>query len=318
MTSGATDTLHRAIGSVLPGRWGVAVSGGADSVALLRLAAGRHDLTLHVLHLNHQTRGPDSDGDAAFISGLAQALELPETCAARDVLEASLSGAAKASLPVNPSARYRELRLTLYRQAIADHRLDGVLLAHHADDQAETVMLRLLRGGGYPSLAGIRAESMVAGVRLLRPLLGVRREALRDYLRHIGQDWREDASNATGDYARNRVRQAIADRNDLAAALLEVARTCREVDDWVTTQTPPPMDVLPARTLADLPDLLAGHLAAEWLTTRGVSPGELSPQHVSALLTMCRDAASPATLNMPGNRRVVRRRGAVSMEQVDP
>jgi tRNA(Ile)-lysidine synthase len=86
-----------------------------------------------------------------------------------------------------------------------DH-LDGVILAHHADDQAETVLLRLLRGSGYAGLAGMARDSDVGGLRVLRPLLTVRAESLRQYLKSRSLSWREDSSNRSGKYLRNRVR----------------------------------------------------------------------------------------------------------------
>ena len=82
-----------------------------------------------------------------------------------------------------------------------EHGLAGVILAHHADDQAETVLLRLLRGSGFAGLAGMSARSIVGGLTILRPLLGAPRESFREHLGGIGQTWREDQSNQSSQYA---------------------------------------------------------------------------------------------------------------------
>src|SRR5581483_12515163 len=101
--------LLSAIAAVPPGAWAVGVSGGADSVALLLLLAGRGDLALHVVHLNHETRGPESDGDERFVRDLAGRLNLPCVAARRSEVEPALD-----DLAANPSARYRAARMALF------------------------------------------------------------------------------------------------------------------------------------------------------------------------------------------------------------
>ena len=93
------------------------------------------------------------------------------------------------------------MRLALFRSIVKREKLSGVILAHHADDQAETVLSRLLRGSGYTGLAGMLPRASVCGLMILRPLLDVRREMLRKYLRSIGEAWREDLSNRSPQYA---------------------------------------------------------------------------------------------------------------------
>src|SRR4051794_10585082 len=103
-------------------RWAVGVSGGADSAALLRLLHARGDLSLHVVHLDHQTRGSASAGDAEFVGALAASLALPFTLGTRAEAEEAL---AASDLPTNPSARFRVLRLKLFRDVVSAHALDG-------------------------------------------------------------------------------------------------------------------------------------------------------------------------------------------------
>ncbi len=195
------DLLMGAIHALPPGIWAIGLSGGADSVALAHLLLNRGDLRIHLVHLDHELRGSESSGDAKFVRELAQKWNVPATIVRRSEIEPSLR-----DLPENPSARYRAIRLGLFGRVIAEHQLSGVILAHHADDQAETVLLRLLRGSGISALGGMTQRTVVSGVLIVRPLLHVTREDLRAYLTHHGIAWREDASNQSDDYLRNRVR----------------------------------------------------------------------------------------------------------------
>lgn len=300
-----------AIATIEPGRWGIAVSGGADSTALLRLAAADGRLALHVIHLDHETRGDQSAGDAQFVARLATEFGLPATIQTRTQLSATLSPAELADLPQNPSACYRALRLALYQGAVVQSSLQGVLLAHHADDQAETILLRLLRGGGYQALAGMAERSLVAGVVLRRPLLHTRRVALLSHLQRLGQTWREDASNATGDYGRNRVRAALADQEPAVLSLLAVGDACRALSAWVDEQSPVLADAFPTRALANQPAVLARAATAAWLLRQGVPSDQISPAHVESIVALCQDAAMPPRLSMPGGITIFRRQGMV-------
>src|SRR5512133_2495346 len=117
--------LVQAVAHIPAGGWAVGVSGGADSVALLSLLRRRIDLSLQVVHLDHQTRGQASTDDAAFVEQLSRAWNLPATLARRSEIEAGLT-----ELPANPSARYRALRLELFRRVVGRGGLQGVILAH--------------------------------------------------------------------------------------------------------------------------------------------------------------------------------------------
>src|SRR6266496_1788814 len=134
------SALMAAIETVPAGAWSVGVSGGADSVALLHLLRQRRDLSFHVAHLDHQTRNGESATDALFVAELAGKWGVPFTIAIRSDVEDESS-----HLEKNLSARYRTARLEFFRRVVAQHQLRGVILAHHADDQAETVLQRLLR-----------------------------------------------------------------------------------------------------------------------------------------------------------------------------
>ncbi|MCL2812687.1 MAG: tRNA lysidine(34) synthetase TilS [Clostridia bacterium] len=188
-----------ALGVAAGARVLVAVSGGADSVALLRLFCAMREeqsFTLYAAHLDHGMRGQASQEDARFVSGLCQALDVPCILGARDV--PSLA----AQLKTGPEDAARQARYAFLEEARISVGARYVALAHHLEDQAETVLLRLLRGCGLAGLTGMR-DSRGA---YIRPLLGEHRQALRGYLRHMGQGWREDETNADPAYARNYVR----------------------------------------------------------------------------------------------------------------
>ena len=199
------ETEIRRVGLMQPGqRVAVACSGGADSVALLRLLDELKEplgLRLLVAHLNHRLRGADSDEDEAFVRRLADELGLD--CIAQRVDVAARAQAQKANL----EEAGREARREFFEAVLRDGGVDAVAVAHTLDDQAETVLARLLRGSGTRGLAGIYPiVALAGGKRLVRPLLSFRREELREYLRAAGQSWREDASNQSRQRLRNQLR----------------------------------------------------------------------------------------------------------------
>jgi tRNA(Ile)-lysidine synthetase-like protein len=281
--------------------WAVGVSGGADSVALLLLLRDQPDLHLHVVHLNHELRGQDSELDAAFVGELAGKLELPFHLRRRSEIEPNLG-----ELPANPSARYRAARLAWFGQVVDEHHLAGVVLAHHADDVAETVLHRLVRGSGAAGLAGMAAESRIGGLRVARPILNVRRDALRELLRQRGQEWREDASNQTGDYLRNRLRKLLGSHPALTGTLLELAKSCRALNQWTLDASPQLEKMFAAVKLAKLPAILARQSARRWLIAAGAPAAELVPSVLDRLLAMAADATTPRVQQFPGKLTVRR------------
>lgn len=179
-------------------RLGVAVSGGADSVCLLvALAglAGQFEWDLTVLHLNHGLRGADADADAAFVAGLADRLGLACRIQTR-VIEPGPDW----------ENRARRARLEFFSDQMKALPLDRVATGHTLDDQAETVLLRLLRGAAPESLCGILPMTPDG---LIRPMLDVTHDAAREWLTRQGIAWREDATNHQTQYTRNWLRRDI-------------------------------------------------------------------------------------------------------------
>lgn len=181
--------------SVLTGlkRVGAAVSGGADSVFLLHALAER-GLASGVLHVNHKLRGEESERDEAFVRSLAHEMGLPVVCIAAPPAEGNIEQEA------------RRARYSFFEAQIAAGFCDAVATGHTRDDQAETVLIRFLRGAATAGLSGIRPRT--AG-GIVRPLLGLRRDEIRSSLRARGIVWREDASNRDPVFLRNRLRQEI-------------------------------------------------------------------------------------------------------------
>jgi len=236
-------------------RAGVAVSGGADSVALLRLLLELRQeigLVLSVVHFNHNLRGAESDADADFVAHLAESHGLELHSGAGDVPK----HAEARHLSVEAAAR--QLRYQYFLQLMEHGRLNCIATGHTLDDQAETVLLRMVRGAGtrglaaiypklsypkltYPRFIDLQGRSSSGSSQknsfqspsglfgssrfsvdssrfsVVRPLLGTSRDEVEGFLKEVGQNWREDSSNRDLRYARNRLRHGILPR--LARAL---------------------------------------------------------------------------------------------------
>src|SRR5690348_11359920 len=188
-------------------RVGVAVSGGADSVALLRILLElRQELgvVLSVVHLNHLLRGTESDTDEQFVRDLSRSHELEFIGERRDVR----AYAAEHKLSLETAAR--EVRYEFFEGLLREKTVDRIATAHTLDDQAETVLLKLLRGAGTRGLAGIYPCKVLPGKGgIVRPMLGVQRSAVKSYLAALGQTWREDSSNQELQHIRNRIRHEV-------------------------------------------------------------------------------------------------------------
>jgi len=203
---------------------GVAVSGGADSVCLLHVLLelrSRWELVLKVLHVNHALRGEESRQDEEFVRELAGRLGLSCWISAAPVGEAG-----------NLEQAARQARLEFFRQMVADGVVGRVALGHTRTDQAETVLFRFLRGAGTAGLAGIRP---ITSDGIVRPLLAVNRYEVEHYLRSRGIPWREDSSNSSLRFARNRIRHELLPQlaRDWNPAIVE---TLAHTADWALAE----------------------------------------------------------------------------------
>ena len=191
----------------------IAVSGGPDSTALLyslyRLS-DIHQLNLHVAHLNHDTRGEETEQDAKFVADLARQLDLPSTIQKEDPLTYQRKQRISSFEQVTREMRYS----FLYRVAQAQG-ASAVAVGHTADDQAETVLEHILRGSGLHGLKGMTEVSPwpwppnADGVSVLRPLLAAAKQETAAYCRELGRDFRQDSENNSTKFTRNRVRQEL-------------------------------------------------------------------------------------------------------------
>ena len=187
----------------------VAVSGGVDSVVLLdllqRLGKTR-GWRLRIAHLNHQLRGQSSLADERLVRDTAQRMRIPITVQRTNVR--ALAKAEKVSIEMAA----RKARHQFLSDAAANHRIAVITLAHHADDQVELFFLRLLRGSGTEALAGMNWQNPSpanAAIRLVRPLLDVSKADLHAYAKARQLPFREDATNKSTDFLRNRVRNEL-------------------------------------------------------------------------------------------------------------
>lgn len=219
----------------------VAVSGGADSTALAR-GLSQHSVAgegrLVIAHFNHALRGAESDGDQAFVEQLAT--ELGFEC-----IVGRTSSPSRPLAPSPPPVGTSEESLRNLRYEFLARTADRVgarylVTAHTADDQIETVLMNILRGTGLAGLAGIpRVRPLTQAATLIRPLLAVSRMQVLEYLTSLGQPFREDATNASLDYTRNRVRNELLpllarDYNpQVREALLRLSQIANEADDFV-------------------------------------------------------------------------------------
>lgn len=232
-------------------RVGIGVSGGSDSVALLRIlqeASEKLAIRLAVLHFNHGLRGAESDGDEQFVAALAARLQLPFFSGRDDV------AAVARAQHWNLEDAGRRLRYAFFASMVAEGRIDRVAVAHTADDQAETVLARILRGSGP---AGLAAIYPVKG-HVVRPLLEVRRAELREYLGRLAQPWREDASNFDPSRLRSRLRHEVLPvlereiRPAIVSRLGQLAALAREDEEFWKTLVGAHLDALVTRESKDL------------------------------------------------------------------
>ena len=193
-------------------RIAVALSGGADSVALLRaLVARSTDLgvVLHAAHLHHGLRGEEADGDLAFARELAGKLGVPFHEAHVDVAKEAQADPAKNKAAETIEEAARRVRYAWFRQLLAAGELDAVATGHTLDDQAETVLAKFLRGAWTEGLGGIAPKLELPEGLIIRPLLNTKRAEIEAWLKELGQSWREDSSNRHLTFTRNRIRHEL-------------------------------------------------------------------------------------------------------------
>ena len=306
-------------------RVGVAVSGGADSVALLFLLwelRERLGIVLSVAHFNHTLRGRASGADEKFVAKLAERLAIPFLGGRADIQ-------AKAKRErANLEDAARRGRYDFFSGLVRQGKLTLIATAHTADDQAETVLAHILRGTGLVGLGGIHRQAE----HIVRPLLGVRRAELREFLRARKQTWREDASNRDLTKTRARIRKKLIPflekqfQKEVVAHLAQLAELARE-DEALLDQLagermratvsadgdrkkiairdllPPGADNILANSVA-----LTSRLVRRIVANVKTGEGQISAHHVEAILKLAHEGINGKLLRLPGGVEVRRER----------
>lgn len=171
-------------------------SGGSDSTALVLLLLKRN-VSVTCVHVHHGLRGAEADADEVFVRAFCQRHRIPLLVY-------------HATPPAHPGEGWaREARYAYFREAMKQCGANALVLAHHSDDQAETLLLHLLRGSGLEGLCAMKRESRIGDMVILRPLLSFSHRELQEMLKEEGQEWCEDSTNSGDDYLRNQVRHQL-------------------------------------------------------------------------------------------------------------
>ncbi len=295
-------------------RYLVGVSGGRDSVVLLHWLLAQGYDRLIVCHFAHGLRGRAGKGDAHFVERLALKLGLKFELGAAAV--GPLAQARKQSI----ETAARQERLAFFQRVGRRRRCLTIFLGHQADDQVETFLLNLFRGAGGRGLGAMRAISSYGSLEIVRPLLGVWRAEIDDYMDEHGLKFREDATNAELNAQRNRLRHQVLPQlekelgRNIRETIWRTATIRSEEEDFLEAQVPAGLttaEELRVTHLRQLPMALQRRAIRRWLIGRGVSEvGFEAVEQVRGLL----ENESPAKINLARNRHARRRAGRIFLE----
>lgn len=298
-------------------RWLVAVSGGLDSMALLHwlCEAGYRDLV--VGHVNHQLRGEESDGDSQFVAQAASSLELELESEALDVRR--YSEEMKCSLEVAA----RKLRYGSFAKWVERRNCSGVITAHHADDQVETVLINFFRGTGSRGLSGMDALSENEnGLRVFRPFLPIRRAQLEAFIAEKGINYRQDESNFEDFALRNRVRNRLLPflgeifERDVRRAVLRAAELAALDEKWIEEalgDMPHYREGLSVEALRKMNEAERNRTLLRWLRNHSVP--NCGFDEIAGISEILGRDENPSKGNLPGGFHVRRRAGVLFLEK---
>ncbi len=292
----------------------VALSGGVDSVSLLVALQGlAHRLELEVcaLHVNHELRGEESETDESFVRELAGALGVPLAVRSIDPKGLRQEQSGRQRMTLQEAAR--KLRYCALLEMGEELGVQYIATAHHLDDQAETILLRILRGTGPDGLCGI-PEIGHAG-RVVRPLLKVSRSEILDFARKNKLSWRDDSSNKNPAYRRNALRSLWMPRlaeefnPRLIHALAQLAKAQRRDSDWIQQQVeaeavkrfrnfPDGLEVQ-RDGWSELPDALVLRLARMAFEEMGQGR-EATAKHLERVMVFWRQGSNGTRIELPG------------------
>ena len=288
----------------------IGVSGGPDSVALLHIMLQmqkEYNLYLHVAHLNHQFRGKDADEDARFVADLAR--EWGVDCTVRVVDVPALSR----EKGLSPEDAGRQARYALFSGVAKENGCNRIIVAHHRDDQAETILLNLIRGAGLEGLTGMKP---IREDRIIRPLLHVSRQEVEAYCQEHKLHSRQDASNLQTDYRRNKIRLQLipfiekefnpqfrkalgrtavilADENEMMQSLAdEIVQQQQKMSE---NECSIPVDILRNEPVA-LQRRIVRKMIANW---HGSTVG-LAYEHIEQIIRLVRNMRTGKRIPLPG------------------
>ena len=294
----------------------VGVSGGVDSVVLLDLLQRAGFLQPIVAHFHHGLRGKDADRDAEFVRELAKdadtkfVLGRGKTRARAKRTKASLEEAA------------RELRREFFVLVAQNHGAAVVFLAHHAGDSAETMLFHLARGGGRRGLGSLRAEAdLVEGIVIVRPLLAFTRTEIKAHAKARKLRWREDKSNASREFTRNRLRHDVMPRlakavgHDPVPVMARAGEILAAEDEWMESlvATEARSAQLDVRALRSKPVAHQRRLLRAWLRARTGDETDFETIERARELALSND--KPAKMNLPHAHHLRRRAGKLFVER---
>jgi tRNA(Ile)-lysidine synthase len=296
------------------GRILLAISGGADSTALLHVllalrTRGRIEADLVCAHINHQLRGRASDADEQFVVEQASLLGLPVVTRAVDVR----AHARRHGLSLETAAR--QLRRASLAEIARSRQCTWIGTGHQKNDNAETVLQRLLRGTGFRGLAGIWPMRSFDHLWLASPLLCATRQEILQYLGRHDFRWREDQTNVDLAYTRNYLRHRLLPflqeeaRGDLVEELSELAASAKRLADRVERETEPAWSqlvapaageiVIQASGLAALPELVAVEVIRKAAASLTAGGGKLAGPHYRAILELARKNLGGKRVSLP-------------------
>lgn len=317
----------------------VGVSGGPDSMALLYLLLELNRtegwaLRLHVAHLNHLMRGDESNADAAFVAAACDSLSIPCTVDQRDVRSACGFEPLDPAGPDRPSPggieeTGRRERYAFFERVCLQIGARALAVGHHADDNAETILHRILRGTGLRGLAGIpksRPLSPESSIRIVRPLLSLTKAQLRGYLVNAGLTFREDRTNTSNEPMRNRIRNLILPQIEAQVnpqvrdALTRLGLHARWLDEFLQETVQRTFETLVIsrtdRSLALNADAVSrksrvvqAELIRMAYAVFGLGEQDLAFSHMMAVLEILADPASGKQVQLPGGMVVLKRYG---------
>ena len=283
----------------------IGVSGGADSVALLD-ALVQLGHRPHVCHLNHGWRGAESDADAEFVRALAGNYGLPVTVEART--------------SEHTEEAARGTRFDFFADVALRTGSEKLALAHTADDQVETFLLRLLRGAGVPGLIGIWPERQIGPLRVIRPMLKVARAEVLEYLRQRELTYRQDVSNADVGFTRNRIRHELLPLLErefnpaIRDVLLHTTEILRDEDFYLLHHVAQRFylavcrkDAVNVKALANCPVAVQRRLLRFWLGGEDeTGPPRFTFEHIEAVRALAQGNSPSAQLDLPDDLVVYR------------